>query len=159
MRIQAWTSCLALVVACTSTDRDSVETAGGATDTAMAQPAGAATADLAGTWSMTSRPTSGTDTTTARFTITATSSTAGWTLSFPGRDDPVPARVSMQGDSVLVEAGPVPSMLRQNVQVVTRTVVRREGDRLVGTTQNRYTGAGVGADSVVTLRTEGTRAP
>lgn len=158
MRIHPWSSCIALLVACTPGDRDSgAETAAGAADIAMGQPAGTATADLAGTWSMTSRPTSGRDTATARFTINATSSTAGWTLSFPGRDEPIPARVSVQGDSVLVEAGPVPSMLRRNVQVITRTALRREGDRLVGTTHNRYPGAGT--DSVVDFRTEGTRAP
>jgi hypothetical protein len=158
MRIHPWSCCIALLVACTPSDRDSVaESAAGAADTTMGQSAGTATAGLAGTWSMTSRPASGSDTTTARFTITATSTTAGWTLTFPGRDDPIPARVSMQGDSVLVEAGSVPSMLRPNIQVTTSTVVRREGDRLVGTTSNRY--AGTGADSVVNFRTEGTRAP
>ena len=158
MRIHPWSSCIALLIACTASDRDSVaESAAGAADPATGQPAGTATANLAGTWSMTSRPMSGSDTTTARFTITATPNTTGWTLTFPGRDEPIPARVSMQGDSVLVEAGPVPSVLRQNVQVTTRTIVRRDGDRLVGTTQNRY--AGAGADSVVDFRTEGSRAP
>ena len=156
MRIHAWSSCLALLLACTPSDREGAETARAA-DTATGQPAGTATADLAGTWSMTSRPTGGSDTTTARFTLNATSNTAGWTLSYPGRPEPVPARVSVQGDSILVESGPVPSMLRRNVQVTTRTVLRREGDRLVGTTNSRYSGSG--ADSVVDFRTEGTRAP
>lgn len=158
MRIHALSSCLALLVACSPSDRDSAtDTAAGAADMTMGRPAGATNAEVAGKWSMTSTPASGSDTTTTRFTITATSDTTGWTLTFPGRSDPIPARVSVRGDSIMVEAGPVPSMMRQNVQVITTTVVRRQGDRLVGTTRNRYTSSG--ADSVVTLRTEGTRAP
>jgi hypothetical protein len=156
MRIYALSGCLALMLACTPSDRDSAtDTGAGAADTAMGRAAGAATADLAGTWSMISRPGTGSDTTTAPFTIVATSGTTGWTLSFPGRPAPIPARVSIQGDSIMVEAGPVPSMLRPSVQVTTTTVLRREGDRLVGMTRYRY--ASGGADSVAEFRTEGTR--
>ena len=158
MRILALSCCVACVVACAKTDRDEA-----ATDSAagMAEPAPAPSlslADVAGTWNVTAKPESGTDTSTTRYTMTATAETTGWTISFPNRPQPVPVRVVLvQGDSIVTEAGPFASVRRQNVQVTTRNVLRRDGDRLVGSTRARY--ASTGADTVLVLRTEATRAP
>ncbi|MDQ3696884.1 MAG: hypothetical protein M3373_02510 [Gemmatimonadota bacterium] len=70
-----------------------------------------------------------------------------------GRD---PVRVvAVAGDSIITEAGPFPSVRRRNVQVTTHNVLRRQGDRLVGSTRARYQTAG--SDTVLVLRTEGTR--
>jgi hypothetical protein len=159
MRILGFTCCVAGLVACTTADRDDVatDTAAGATDTAPAAST-IALADLAGTWNVTARPESGTDTSTTRYTMTATSDTSGWTIRFPNRPQPVAVRiVAVQGDSIVTEAGPFQSVRRQNVQVTTRNVLRREGDRLVGSTRARY--QTTGSDTVLVLRTEATRAP
>jgi hypothetical protein len=65
--------------------------------------------------------------------------------------------VSVNGDSIVTEAGPFESVRRKGVQVTTRTALRKVGDRLVGATRARY--ASTGADTVLILRTEATRAP
>jgi hypothetical protein len=159
MRILALSCCVASLVACTRGDRDNVatDTAAGATDTAPAAST-LSLADLAGTWNVTARPESGSDTSATRYTLTARSDTSGWSISFPGRPQPVAVRVvAVQGDSVVTEAGPFQSVRRRNVQVTTRNVLRREGDRLVGSTRARY--QTTGSDTVLVLRTEATRAP
>ena len=158
MRIVALSCCVVGLVACTSADRDvATDTAAGATDTAPAAST-LSLADLAGTWNVMAKPESGTDTSTTRYTMTATADTSGWTITFPNRPQPVAVRVvAVQGDSVVTEAGPFQSVRRQNVQVTTRNVLRRQGDRLVGSTRARY--QTTGSDTVLVLRTEATRAP
>ena len=157
MRTMVLSCCVAIVVGCARTDREP------ATDTAAGTAAPAATstvslADFAGRWDMTSKPESGTDTSTTRYVLTATAESTGWTITFPNRSEPIPVRViAVEGDSVVTEAGPFASVRRQGVQVTTRNVFRREGDRVVGSTRARY--VSTGADSVLVLRTEGTRAP
>jgi hypothetical protein len=65
--------------------------------------------------------------------------------------------VSVAGDSIVMTAGPFESVRRRGVQVTTHSILRKEGDRLVGVTHASY--ATTGADTSLTLRTEGTRAP
>ena len=159
MRIVALSCCLAALVACVNDSRDDVatDTAAGATDTAPSASA-ISLADLAGTWNVTAKPESGTDTSSTRYTLTSTSDTSGWTITFPDRPQPVAVRVvAVQGDSIVTEAGPFQSVRRRNMQVTTRNVLRREGDRLVGSTRARY--QTTGSDTVLVLRTEATRAP
>ena len=136
-----------------------------AADTGMATPPAAAPAPegamslaaLAGRWNFRSVPETGTDTAATTYVLTATSDTTGWTLAFPNRD-PIPMRVmGVAGDSVMLAAGPFESARRAGVQVSTHTTLRMQGDRLVGTTVARY--VTTGPDSVLRLRTEGTRAP
>jgi hypothetical protein len=158
MRILALSCCLVSLVACVTSERDETATdsAAGAAETATASTL--SLADIAGRWNVTAKPESGTDTTTTRYVLNATSDTTGWTITFPNRPQPVPVRiVAIQGDSVVTEAGPFQSVRRQNVQVTTRNVLRRDGDRLVGSTRARY--ASTGSDTVLVLRTEATRAP
>ena len=115
-------------------------------------------ASMAGTWHMRTMPEQG-DRVLLTYTVSATNDTTGWTVTFPGRE-PLPMRVlAVDADSVVLEVGPYASVLRPNVQVITQSVSRLQGDRLVGTAVARYQGEGVGADSVVRLRLEGTRAP
>ncbi len=159
MRIVLLSCCVAGLLACATNDRDDVatDTAAGATDTAPAVSA-ISLADVAGTWNVTAKPETGTDTSTTRYTMTATADTSGWTIAFPGRAQTVAVRVvAVQGDSIVTEAGPFPSVRRQSVQVTTRNVLRREGERLVGSTRARY--QTTGSDTVLVLRTEATRAP
>ena len=157
MRILALSCCLAFF-ACMSNDRDAAtDSAAGTADTAAAANT-ISLADVAGTWNVTSTPESGTDTTATRYTMTITADTTGWTIAFPNRPQPVAVRVvSTDGDSIVTEAGPFQSVRRQNMQVTTRSVLRKEGDRLVGTTRARY--QTTGADTVLMLRTSATRAP
>ncbi len=159
MRILALSCCLVGLVACVTSERDEAATdsAAGATETA-AMPSTLSLADLAGRWNVTAKPESGTDTAATRYVLNATSDSTGWTITFPNRPQPVPVRiVAIQGDSIVTEAGPFQSVRRQSVQVTTRNVLRREGDRLVGSTRARY--ASTGSDTVLVLRTEATRAP
>jgi hypothetical protein len=118
-------------------------------------PATVNLASLAGTWNMQTMPVDR-DTVILNYVLTATADTAGWTLTFPGRD-PIPMRIiHVAGDSIVSEAGPYASALRAGVQVTTRTVNRMQGDVLVGTTEARYSS---GPDTLVMLRSRGTRAP
>jgi hypothetical protein len=132
-----------LVFGCARTDQQAVDSAQGLT-----------AADLAGRWDMRAVPFSG-DTAATTFVLTADAADTEWTLTFPGRP-PVRSRVRIEGDSIVSEAGPYASVRRKDVQVRTYTVMRLEGDSLVGTAVARYTTAG--ADSVLNLRVSGTRA-
>lgn len=155
MRILGLSCCIALVVACAKTDQDAAtDSAAGAADTASASTI--SLAEFAGKWNVRATPVSG-DTTPTLYVLTATGDTTGWTITFQNRD-PVRARVlAVAGDSVELTAGPYESVRRRGVQVTTHSILRKEGDRLVGVTHASY--ATTGADTALTLRTEGTRAP
>jgi hypothetical protein len=123
------------------------------TTTSMA-PAPVNLADVAGKWDMRSVPMSG-DTSATTYVLTATGNTSGWTLTFPGRA-PVAARVTADGDSIMIAAGPYLSVRRKGVQVTTNNVARLQNGGLVGTTTAHYKVKS--ADSVLVLTTTGTRA-
>lgn len=154
--------CTVTVAACgrggeraAATDTAAAAAAPGA-EPAPAAPAAALTAaDLAGTWEMRATPETG-DTTPTAYRLTATNTTTGWSMQFP--DGPkVDVRPTFGGDSLVIEAGPYASVRRKGVQVTTRSVLRREGDRMVGRTVARY--RTTGPDTMLVLRSEGTRAP
>lgn len=112
-------------------------------------------AELAGTWSMQALAETSDSVLTA-YTLTATADGAGWTMTLPGRD-PVPATVAVDGDSLVLDAGPYESVLRPGVQVSVHSVSRLENGMLMGTFQARYTTTG--ADSLLRGRLHGTRTP
>lgn len=114
-------------------------------------PAGVDLASLAGTWTLHTTP-DGRDTVITS-EIMATGTTEGWTMTMAGRE-PVPVRVRVEGDSILTETGPFPSVLREGVMVTTSAVYHVVDGRLVGTLVARYEGA---ADSVMTGKQEATR--
>jgi len=149
----------ALLAACGGGDTDDMadmaDTMGVGMQTPMAAPAMLSLADVAGRWNMRAVPESG-DTTPTTFVVTATADTTGWTTTFPDRA-PLATRVTAAGDSVVTEVGPYESVRRRGVQVRTRSVLRMDGDRLTGTAVAHY--VTTGADSVLRLRVEGTRAP
>jgi hypothetical protein len=120
-------------------------------DSAAVMP-GAAAGDPNGTWDMRSTPVSGNDTTSTIYQIQVANGT--WTLRFPNRD-PIVATVLADADSFVVDAGPYRSVRREGTTVSTHSVYRITGDQLTGTSTARYQGAG--ADSVLHLRTTGTR--
>lgn len=152
LRRNTWfTLCSAsLLFACTKSETPAVDTSA-----AVPEPAGLTAADITGKWNMRAVPFSG-DTTPTNFVLTATSDNTGWTMTFPGRP-PVPTRITIDGDSIVTAAGPYESVRRKGVQVRTSSVLRLEGESLVGTTVARYSTQR--ADSVLNLRVTGNRAP
>lgn len=135
------------------TDEEATETEEQTADTMAAAPT-ISLADIAGTWDMRAVPESGADTAATLYQIRVTGD--GWTYFLADRN-PIDASVTTSGDSFLVEAGPFESVRRDGVTVRTNSVFRLEADRLVGTTVARYETSG--ADSMLRLRVEGTRAP
>ena len=113
-------------------------------------------ADVAGRWAVRTMA-QGSDSVLVSFEMIAGADTSGWAFHFPDRE-PVPVRVvAVAGDSIVTDAGPYTSVLRPGVQVSVHSVLRLQEGKLVGTSVARYSPAG--ADSLVTLRTEGTRVP
>ena len=63
--------------------------------------------------------------------------------------------MAIDGDSIVGESGPFHSIIRDGVMVTTRTVLRLQGDMLVGTLDATYDTDPV---EIVTGTFEGTRA-
>ena len=150
--------CAVVLLACGQTkDQPAVDQAAQpATDSATMAPAPAAPAaislaDVKGKWKMKTMA-EGSDSTMVEYTLDA--GDAGWTLHFPKRP-PVPTKPPADGDSIVADAGPYESALRKGVKVTTHSVFRLQDGKLVGTTVAHY--ATKGADSVLNLRSEGTR--
>lgn len=122
---------------------------------AAPEPAGISLADVAGTWIV--NATSETGQAVPQYELVATADRSGWEIRFPDRDPIALTVVEVARDSIVTEAGPYESVLRPGVQVSTHAVYRLEGDRLVGTTVAHY--QTTDPDSVITVRSEGTRAP
>lgn len=149
MRRLALLGCAVLLAGCSNREGTP------AADTMAAAPAAMLTAaDVAGTWTVNTMR-EGSDSVIVTSEIMATTTTDGWTITLPNRP-PVALRVQISGDSVMMEAGPYESVLRPGVQVSTATVSRLVDGKLVGMTTAHYS---AGPDSVVRLRTEGTRKP
>ena len=134
-------------------------------DTAAAMPAPSTEAamtsaspmeGLKGKWNMRAVPETG-DTTPTVFVLDASGDSSSWTINFPNRP-PVPTHViAAAGDSVVAQSAEYESVRRKGVKVTTTSVFRVQGDRISGTTTAHY--KTTGADSVMRLRAEGTKAP
>ena len=151
----------AALVACAKSGDQTRDTASAAGSTPAPTPPAAPTpialADVAGKWQMKAAPEGGTDTTTTNFVLTATADTTGWTLTFPNRPKPVALHIMTGGDSIVANSEPYESVRRKGVQVTTNSVFRMQNGQLTGMTMAHYKSKG--ADSVLHLRTQGTRAP
>lgn len=155
--------CLSVLAAACSTTGDKVaDSSAGAVTTdssnAMANaPARTiALSDVAGGWDVVARPASGPDTTSTRARLNATADTTGWTMVM-GKNKPVPVHVTVSGDSITQTSDPYPSIRRKGVTVRTVGTFRLQDGKLIGTTVAHYNVKT--ADSVLVLKTEGTRAP
>ena len=151
--------CTALVVAaCAKKEAPQDTTAAMAAAPAPAPaPAPAlAAADVAGNWHFAATPTTGKDTSATEFDLVATADSADWPMTFTKSKLKVPSKHSISGDSLTRSAGPFASQRRKGLKVSTVSVLKMDGGKLVGTTTAHYEKAG--ADSVVTLRTVGTKA-
>jgi len=148
---------LLLFVACSKNDqaaKDSSAAAAAASAAAPAPPPAPTMADFAGKWDVVATPTAGKDTAVTKYTLTVADTS--WTIAFPSGLK-VPMHATISGDSVILKTGTFASQRRKNVKVSTEGAVRLQGGKLVGMTTAHYQGAG--ADSVLTLRVEGTKAP
>jgi len=134
---------------------ESVAASPAATPAPEAAPAALSLADVAGTWNVRSVPESG-DTTPTTYVLTATADTTGWSIKFPSGLT-VPLHVSVSGDSLVESTDVFASQRRKGLKVMTNTVMRRQGDRLVGESVAHY--RVTTPDSVLRLHTEGTRVP
>ena len=160
----ALVSCAVVLAACAKTDKtvaDTTSTAmqpAGTTATASGAMAGTpiALADVAGTWKMRAVPTSGSDMTPTEYTLVATGEPGGWKATF-ANGLAVPVRVTPAGDSITFEMGPYKSIRRKGVDVTTRGVFRKQGDKMVGHATAHYNVKT--ADSTLMLNVEGTKAP
>ena len=162
-RLAAYAATAAFLIGCAKSDApaDSVAVGVPEAGTTAATSSGTtaapiALADLAGTWKFRGTPTSGADTSVTEYTLTSTGTTEGWKITYTNGQS-VPVQVTASGDSIITVAGPYQSVRRRGVQVTTNGVFRKDGDKLVGTTVAHYNTKG--ADSVLTLRTEGARVP
>ncbi|MEO5567554.1 MAG: hypothetical protein ABIR92_03635 [Gemmatimonadaceae bacterium] len=138
-----------LLAGCAKSDQTATDTGGASTSTISL-------ADAAGQWQVRSVPESGTDTTSTNYVLTATADTAGWFITFPNGLK-VPVQAMIMGDSLMQKAGPFASQRRKGVMVTTEGMFAMQNGKLMGTTIARYSNAG--ADSVLRLRTEGTKIP
>jgi hypothetical protein len=151
--------CAAVLAGCAKKDQAAVDTtamssSSTTTSTTPVAPTPINLADVAGKWDVRAVPASG-DTTPTTYVLTATGTTDGWTLAFPGRKATVPMRVTTDADSIIVAAGPYASVRRKGVQVTTNTSLHLQNGDLVGTSTAHYNVKT--ADSVLTLNTTGTR--
>ena len=148
--------CTALSLACGGKDTPSDTAAAAAPPPPAAAPVSTIDA-LKGRWSVRSVPAQG-DTTPTLATMDLSGDTASWTMSFPNRPAPVKLHVlSAAGDSAVVESDVYESVRRKGMQVHTSMVLRMQDGRVTGTTTAHYHTKS--ADSVLVLRSEGTRAP
>lgn len=141
---------LPFVFACTSKEAPPADTSA----LAVVPDATPAPVNYAGNWTVTVMP-ADKDTVLLTYDLVTTGDQTGWKMTLPGREVMEPRIVQLNNDSVVIENGPYSSALRKNVMVTTHSVMRMEGDKLVGTTVARYDTKG--ADSVVNLRTSATR--
>lgn len=162
-RVTLACSIAVFAVGCSNSDKAAADSAAGASAAAAtaaaaapAPPPAFSLADAAGKWDVRSVPESGTDTTPTTYVMTATADTAGWMIDFPSGVK-VPLQVMVMGDSVMTKTATFASQRRKNVKAMAESVLRMQGGKLVGTTVAHYMNAG--ADSVLRMRTEGTKKP
>jgi hypothetical protein len=146
-----------VVAACAKKEAPKDTTAAMAPAPAPAPVPALAAADVAGTWHFAAVPTTGKDTSATEFDLAATADSADWTMTFTKSKLKVPTKHSISGDTLTISAGPFTSQRRKGLKVSTVSTLKLEDGKLVGQTVAHYEKGG--ADSVATLRTEGTKAP
>lgn len=157
MRRIALLVCAAVVVGCAKkADESDVPADTTVVAPAPAAPAGIALADVSGTWNVKVMP-EGKDTVLTTYQLWASADTTAWKMKFDNRPDTIQVHVwSVAGDSIVTHVGPYKSALRKNAMVTTHSVIRIQDGKLAGKSVAHY--AVSTPDSVVNVRTEGTRA-
>ena len=156
-RVALLSTTILAVAACAKKEEPAKDTAAAMTPAAAPAPAPSlALADVAGKWQFTSTPTTGKDTSVTAWVLTATADTNGWSMTNPDKVT-TPLQVSVAGDSVMLVSPQFASQRRKGVKVNTESTLHLKDGKLSGMTTAHY--ATKGADSTLTLRTEGTRMP
>lgn len=153
------TTTILAVAACAKKEEPAKDTAAAMTPAAAPAPAPAKTialADVAGKWQLVSTPTSGKDTSPTKSVLTATADTTGWTMTFADKQV-VPLKVTVSGDSVMTSSAEFNSQRRKGVKVKTESTMHLVDGKISGITNAHYKTKG--ADSTLTLKTEGTKMP
>jgi hypothetical protein len=111
-------------------------------------------ASVAGMWNVNVMPMAK-DTVVTSYVLNTTDS-AAWKFVFAGRTDTVTMKVTgMSGDTILTEAGPFASGVQKGKQVSVKSKSWMQDGKLKGLVDAHYDGTP--ADSIVKLRSEGTR--
>lgn len=154
MRLFTLLCCAAVVAGCAKADTPAADTTPAVVT--PPPPQAIALADVAGTWDVKGMAETG-DSVLTTYVFNATPDSTKWTITFPnGR--PIPVRImGVAGDSISIHAGPYASVLRKGVQVQSSGAMRLQDGKLMGTQTARYSVKT--ADSVLVVRTEGTRRP
>jgi hypothetical protein len=156
-RFALLSSTILAVAACAKKEEPVKDTAAAMTPAPAPAPTPALSlADVAGKWQFASVPMAGKDTSPTKYVLTATADTAGWTLTFPDKQV-VPVQTSVSGDSVTLTSAAFKSQRRKGTKVSTVTTLRLADGKLSGVTTAHYVTAG--ADSVLQLKSDGTRIP
>ena len=123
MRCMTLICCAAVLAGCAKAENKASDSAAAAAAMTPPPPKPLALADVAGKWNVQAKNEAG-DSVLTSYVLVATADTTGWTINFPDRK-PIPAKmVAVSGDSLIIDAGPYPSVLRKGVQVWTHTVSR-----------------------------------
>jgi len=149
-------STVLLLAACAKKEAPKDTTAAMAPAPAPAPAPTISLADLAGKWKITTTPVGGKDTAVTTATLVATADTSGWMLELPSGQK-VPLQVKVSGDTVMTKSAVYPSMRRKGKKVWTEGSFRLENGKITGPTVAHYENSG--ADSVLTLNSEGTKLP
>ena len=147
--------CAVAIAACAKPDPAADTTAVPPATALPPAPVAIKASDVSGNWTVMGKN-STTDSTLVTYDLAATSDTL-WTITFAnGQKVPVHV-VAVAGDSIVTHSPPYNSVLRKGVKVETNGVLRLQDGKLVGTTVAHYRTKA--ADSVVTIKMEGTRKP
>jgi hypothetical protein len=150
MRIAALLVCAVVVAGCSKADAPAADTTAASTPAAPAS----SLASMSGMWNVNVMPVDR-DTVLTSYVLNATDS-ANWTFTFTGRTDAIPMRVTgTSGDTLLTEAGPFDSGVRSGQKVSVKSKNWIQDGKLMSAVDANY--AGTPADSIVKLRSEGTR--
>lgn len=146
-----------LTVGCAKKEQPAADTtAAAATPAPAPAPRTIALADVAGKWQVRAVPESGPDTSTTTYVLTATADTSGWFITFPSGLK-VPVHIQVSGDSLIQTTGEFASQRRKGLRVKTVGSWKLQDGKLVGASIAHYSKAG--PDSVLRVRTEGTKMP
>jgi hypothetical protein len=154
MRVLTLVCCAVVVAACAKSETPAADTTPAVVT--PPPPKAIALSDVTGIWDVKGMAETS-DSVLVTYVLNAPADSTKWTITFPnGR--PIPVHLmGVSGDSISIHAGPYTSVLRKGVQVQTSGAVRLQDGKLVGRQTARY--AVKTADSVLVVRTEGTRRP
>lgn len=151
--------CAVATLACSTSDRHTLDTTA-ATSATPVNPAASATAaanvslaQMIGTWHGKSMP-EGKDTVLGTWTLEAPADSSKWVVTMSnGQKIPLHI-VAIAGDSVVSQLGPYKNTADKGQMETIRSVTRMQGDKMVGVAETRLVSK---PDSVVRVRLEGTK--